>query len=357
VVVAALACIALAAFLAGACSAVRASRLLQDALDPPADLAERIEMREVAVPTRAGDVPVLVFRPRGATGPLPGVVLVHGAVDAGARESRLQAFARSFAARGAVVATPHLSSLAAFRLDADDPRRVADVGLWLTRNGSGAGTVALAGVSVGASYAILAADDAVLRDRVVAVLSFGAYADLDALLFRWMTNPAPAPGLFDPLTTGRRLVLLGNVDRFVPPTDREAVSARIAALLAGRTMPAEPVSAEAQAVVDVAVSTAPLDPAGAREFLAHLATETQALSPVHASAPSAAVHLLHGADDPIVPSEDLDTLAAALAARGVRVSVHRTEVFAHVDAEHAPGLLEAWPLLRFVGSFLDDAGL
>lgn len=344
----------------GACSALRAGRLLDDALQPPPEPAAGLVRADIVLPTRAGRVTVRTVRPATDDGPWPAIVLVHGAVDAGARERRFAAFADAFAARGMAVAAPDLRSLATFRMDRDDPVRVADVARWLAHDSGWAedGDVALAGVSVGGSFALVAAGDGALRADVSAVLAFGAYADLDALLLRWLTGPTQEHGeLFDPLREGRRLVLLGNVDHLVEPAERDEVASRIRAILDGQPVAADGLSPAAAEVVAVAAGSDPLAPERARALLDRLGETLGRLSPARGAPPAAPVYLLHGSRDPVVPVEDIASLATALRARGVPVDTHVTDLFDHVDAETRPGLLEAWPLLRFLGAFLDDAGL
>jgi dienelactone hydrolase len=343
-----------------ACSALRAGRLLSDALQPPTDLGTRVTVEDVDVDTRAGGVTVVLARPADADGPLPAVVLVHGAVDAGARERRFMAFVRAFAARGMVVAAPDLRALASFHMDVQDPVRIADVATWLAQESGYAedGHVAIAGVSVGGSMGLLAADDDAVRDDVSAVMAFGGYADLEALLQHWMTQDTEDHGeLFDPLTEGRRMVLLGNVDHLVEPAHRDEVRRHLRALLDGTVVGGHPLPPDASEVVAVARSKDPLEPERARALLGRMRPVLTALSPSRAARPIAPVYLLHGASDPVVPVSDLDALATALEGRGVDVTAHVTELFDHVNAESSPGFFESWPLLRFIGAFLDDAGL
>ncbi len=348
--------------LSGACSALRAGVLLRDAMEPPADLTERVQSSEVRVRTRSGDTDVLLFRPRTGDEALPALVLCHGAVETGARDSRLLDFARAFAARGMVVAVPHLPSLAKFRIDPADTTRIADVTRWLASESGEAedGRAALAGVSVGGSYAIIAADDAQVRDDVSAVLAFGGYADMERLLFKWMTSDGDAPSeLFDPLTEGRRLVLLGNVEHLVAPEYVDRVRRHLKLILQGNRALDIPLPPEASEVVAAAANESPLPPEIAERLLSRMRDELAAVSPEREATPLAPVHLLHATADPVVPTADLTALASALRGRGVTVDTHVTDLFGHVAApdQETPGFFEAWPLLRFVGGFLDDAGL
>jgi len=344
------------------CGALRAGRVLADALTPPPDLHHAVEETDVEVRRDEDVLGMTVYRPTDAEGPLPAVLVVHGAVERGARDSRMVALARSLAAHGATVAAPDLPALGVLRIDDEDRRRLADAALWLADRDDLAedGRVAVLGISVGGSYGLLAAADPRLRDRVSAVLAFGAYDDLRALLLRWMTEPSPQPELFDPFTEGRRRVLLGNVARLVDPTDRAAVERELRALLRGGvSRDLLPDAAEsARRVVSVARSTTAVDPDTAARLLAPLADELRALSPIPWTGPlPAPVYLLHGDADPVVPVASGRALAAALEAAEGSVSFFATGAFGHVTAGESPSLFELWPLLSFLGDFLEDAGL
>lgn len=360
---AALAVVALAAAaVVPGCSALRAGAVLRDALGPPEALAEDVVERDERAPHGAGSLRVRLAVPADDEGPWPAILLVHGAAAGGPDDPRMVAFARSLAAHGFAVGSLDLDGLAEFRIDAEDPARVAAAASWLAGRADVArgGRIALGGISVGGAYALLAAEDPALEGRLTAVLAFGAYADLEALLLGWMTTSVPAsPGMLDPHAEGRRLVLLGNLGRLVPEAERDAVAAGIRAAIRGA--PPERRSAlseESVRVLDAAESTGPLEPARARALLAPFAEDLAALSPARSgSGPRAPVFLLHAEGDPVVPSADAGILGAALDRRGAEVEVHVTDLFGHVDARggEAPSIFVAWPLLRFVGRFLDAA--
>jgi alpha-beta hydrolase superfamily lysophospholipase len=354
------------------CSTYRAGRVLSDTLAGADAVADELVETLHQVPTRAGPLAVTVYRPRDAGAPLPAFLLVHGATIEGAADARFVALARAVAARGASVATPDLPALASLRLDAGEPARLADVALWLGERTELAadGRLALMGISVGGSYALLAAADARLAPRVRAVFVFGAYADLEALLLEWLTAPVATAELLDPSTEGRRRVLLGNLDALVEPAHRAAVAGAIDELLRGRTPPAPAgLGPRAARVLAAARSEQPLSPAAAEEILQPLVPALAALSPAAVGAiadagavgavgvPAAPVFLLHAEADPVVPLAHGLALHELLVARGAEVRLHVTGIFAHVDPGHRPSFFEAFPLLRFFGAFLDAAGL
>jgi len=304
----------------GGCGLTEAAHLLRDATSPAADLREGVTE---SIDRKAGER-VRMYQPDGAAQDAPVVVLVAGAVEDGIDDPRFVALARALARRGLVVATPDLLSLRLLRIDAEDPARIARVAASFTE----AERVSLAGVSVGGSYCLIAAGRAEVRDRIACVLSFGAYAHLELLLRGWLTAPPPdAKGVMDPLGEGRRAVLQGNRDR-IPPALYDTVVA----------------------------SNAPLSKEQAHEALAGMADDLQALTPLANPLPRARVFLLHGKDDPIVPSSEAVSLERWYTKKSVRHRLLVTDLFAHVDRDGGdPGVWESMPLLRFVSAFLSAA--
>ncbi len=347
------------------CAAIRTAGILEDALRPASALRDEVEESEARVPFGDADLRLRISRARGSTGPLPAVLVVHGAAEGGADDPRMEALWRSLAAHGATAAALDLPTLRRFELDPRDPDRVAAAAAWLAGRADLAedGRTALLGVSVGGSYAILAAADPSIRDRVSAVFAFGAYADLGGLLEIWLVGPGRAvPGLFDPVREGRRLVFLGNLDRLVPPADHAAAASVLRALLDGTPPPAPegPLADRTRALLDAAISEEPIPQEAARALLEPLAADIEALSPSRArTAPAAPVWLLHAEGDPVVPASDGETLRAALRARGADAVLHVTDLFGHVDPAggEPPSFLDALPLVWFLSGFVGEAGL
>lgn len=291
-------------FLSG-CGLTDAARLLEDAVKPASELAGLVAEREATVDG------IRVRR----YGSGPSILLCHGAVADGIDDPRLVAFARALALRGFEVATPHLESLCRFRVDAGDPARIA--------RAAGDGPVALVGISIGGSYCLIAAARPELRNRVTTILSFGGYADLEALLGHWLTDPGEGPPeLLDPLREGRQRVLAGNRDRLDPASTEAAMR-----------------------------SDRPLTREDAAKLLRPILPDLRALSPITTAARQPNVFLLHAENDPVVPASDARVLHAHYA--GSRLLV--TDLFSHVEAEKKPGFFEAYPLLRFLAEFLRSA--
>jgi pimeloyl-ACP methyl ester carboxylesterase len=291
------------------------------------------------------------------------VLVVHGAHEDGRDHPALVALARAYALRGATVGVLDLPTLRRYEIDVRDPGRVRDAALWLATRGdlSADGRVALFGISVGGSYALLAAADLAASDRVSCVFAFGAYPELTGLLRRALTRPPPAdPALYGQWRRARLHVLLGNARAVVPDDERVAVERSLQAVLDGTTVCDPPGLSElSRLVLSTARAMGEVPDADARRLLAPLARTNSALSPALRDAvPGAPVYLLQGVDDPIVPAADAERLREALARRGADVRLFATDLDSHVDPDaESPSLLRAWSLLRFVGDALSDAGL
>ena len=79
-----------------------------------------------------------------------------------------------------------------------------------------------------------------------------------------------------------------------------------------------------------------------------------ALSPSRSTPPSAAVYLLHGADDNVIPAVESVLLAGELRQRGVRVEHLVTPLITHAEVDRPPTFGEVWTLVRFWGKLLDE---
>ena len=304
--------------LASGCGYNRAARLLEDAVRPATELTEGVEEEEA----RIAGIRVRLYRQADAAAKPPAILLCPGAVVDGIDDARFVALARALTRQGFEVATPDLPSLRVFRIDGEDPARIADI----ARQFAGSRRVTLAGISIGGSYCLVAAARPDMTDKVACVFSFGGYADLAGLLELWMTAPKPdVPGLLNPLREGRQLLLKGNRERLDPDAYAAAMQ-----------------------------STEPASAAEARRLLAPLQTELKRLTPAASGrVPRCPVFLLHGLEDPIVPATDAAALSSNLRARGARVRVLVTDLFSHVDSDGGrPSPLRALPMLRFIAAFL-----
>jgi pimeloyl-ACP methyl ester carboxylesterase len=117
-------------------------------------------------------------RPRGE-GPWPAAVFVNGATQRGRHHPKVQGLARGLARAGYLVLVPDLPGLRAGEITPRTAEAAAAVARETAdRPDVGEGKVALYGVSVGATLALLAAEAEALAARVSVVAGLAPYTDL-----------------------------------------------------------------------------------------------------------------------------------------------------------------------------------
>lgn len=330
-----------------------------------ADLVNRQPFTEgsLTVPTRHGPMRTRVYRPDVPTGRT--VLAMPGINPAGVDEPRLVTFGRALARAGVPAVTIELPDLTGYRISARDVDRIEDAARWLAQRDdlTGGRPFGLAGVSFAGGLTVAAAGRASLKGRLAFVVTFGGYGDLSRVVRFLCLGELPDGTRARPHDYGAVVILLNVLDRLVPAgqveplreavltfmdaswldlTDDQAARrtfARARALQAGLPEPS--------ATIMRWVNDRDVDAAGPRLLPHALAIAADPiLSPERSPAPDAPVFLLHGADDPVIPTQESERLSAWLAAR-TRVRLLVTPLLTHVDTQQQPGLGDAWRLVRF----------
>ena len=158
----------------------RALVVLTTTLDPPVlawtvrVLTGEPEVEDIVL----ADVPTTFVRPDGS-GPWPAVVFVNGATRRGRYHPHVQRLARGLARAGYVAAVPDLPGLRRGEITVRTAARTIAVARAVSaRSDVREGRVALFGVSVGASLALLAAEDRSLATRISVVAGIAPYTSL-----------------------------------------------------------------------------------------------------------------------------------------------------------------------------------
>lgn len=345
--------------------AVRAARVLGEIAaheeDPGAEpvLAESVEFETPAGPT-AGTL----FRLADPLEPRPGLVLCHGAAEDGFRDRRLVRLARALARAGFVVLAPDLVELSRLEVEPRSIGRIEGAVLHLMSRIDlvGDNPVSLAGISFAGSFCILAASRPPLDGAVGAVLAFGAYHDLEALVRYWLVAPAPdIEGVYPVASYGRWIVVRNNLDALAPPGDRAPIRAALTDLLHGKGAPPAPadLSAEGAALYAAVKSPGPLPDGVATDVLA-AARPLLAAIDVRGRIASlrAPLFVLHAAGDELVPDSHSEAIAAEAEGR-VPVRLLVSDAFRHVTVSsgESRGLFDALPEILFVAAFFREAGI
>lgn len=330
---------------------------------------EAVTSRAVDIPTRQRTVRAHVYLPDGTV--RRPVIVVSGVHPDGIDDPRLVHFARSLAAVGFAAVTPEVPGLFDFEIGPDATDLIEDATIWAASHDFGAAEpgVGLAGISFSGGLAIVTAGRPAVRDRVAFVLSIGGHGDLpralDTLAGGILTDAAEAEtdafGLaivlasvaprvvaeeqVAPLREWARTFLTAGHLAFDDPR-RGELFAEGERLEGGLPEPARWLARRARAADSAALRPHLL------EHVRELAGDP-ALSPERAPPPGAAVYLLHGADDPVIPPAESERLAGHLRAH-TQVHVLITPLLTHADIEDALTARNALDVVRFLGALLRE---
>ncbi len=305
-------------------------------------------VESVRYPRRGGQAQGDLYRP-ATGGPFPGIVVCLGVVPFGIDHPQVPVLGRALARAGFAALlywSPHMRE---FRLDPEDIGNLALAYRWLLeRPDVDASRSGLLGTCVGGSFAIMAAADPAIRDRIAFIGTYAPFGSMAtfaqdiASATRWVAGKR-APWQVDQIT---RRVFVYSLTADLEPGE------------AGRLRSAFTVSAEAQELPDlseegrrVQAVLAAKDESAAQAALQELPTEMQRrldrLSPVNylhdVHAP--VVVILHDEGDQVIPISESRQIETAIAGRtGLQYTVMH---FSHLDP--AKGRL---PLRRLLHEFI-----
>jgi dienelactone hydrolase len=300
------------------------------------------------------------------------ILLVPGVHASGIEEPRLVGFARDLASVGHPVLTVQLDDLTRYAITPRTTDMIEDAGRWLLQQRDLAtdGRIGLMGISFAGGLSIVAAGRPSIRDRVTFVMSFGGHGDLPRTLRYLCTGIEPDGTKRPPHDYGVAVILLGVADRVVAAEQVAALRQAVLTFLeASRLDMVDKARSQAEFERARALETAMPEPArtimgyvNRRDverlgplLLPHVgALGDPALSPSRSASPFAAVYLLHGADDNVIPASESVLLARELAERGVAVRQLATPLITHAEVDRAATASELWDLVRFWGRLLSD---
>ena len=307
-------------------------------------------VEKVRYPTRFGEVEGDVYRPSDG-GPYPGIVVCLGVVPFGVDHPQVPVLGKALARAGFAALLYWSPAMREFRLDADDIENISLAYNWLiaqpyvdsARSG-------LLGTCVGGSFALMAAAQPPIRDRIAFLSAYAPYSSLwtfahDVAGGTRSSGDGREPWQVDPLT---RKVFVHCMTAFLEPTEAEWLRSAFPA--ESGDLVDHDLSVDGQAVY--ALLTAQ-DEDQAEAALHHLPPILQenltTLSPmnylkdIHAPV----IVLLHDRGDQVIPVSESRRLRSAL---NGHPRVHYTEMqFQHLDPVKAK--LPLVRLVRELGKF------
>ncbi len=353
------------AALAGLCAcspprAIEAARVLVDLSRPGTGEEPGIAPTAIAFPPGSGVTVADLYWPADAEAAL---VLVPGVVPEGKDHPLLVDLAQTLARARFAVLVPDIASLRGQKVSPADAGSIAAAIAWLASclpQGDGA-PVGVMAISYAVGPAVLAALQPGIAEDVRFLVAIGGYYDLEAVVTFFTTGfyhsgPDQPWRQGTPNAYGKWVFVAANAERLDDPADRAALAAMAARKL--RDLDAEVADLEAGLGPQGQAVTALLDnrdpervpgliqklPEAVRSDLAALDLAAQDLSRLKAR-----LLLVHGRDDPIIPSTESEALAAA----APDAALYLVDSLTHVELGPA-GLIDGFKLWRAIYWLLSE---
>lgn len=317
----------------------------------PRPMVERLRY-----PTRRGLVAGDLYRPSGG-GRHPGIVVCLGVVPFGVDHPQIPRLGAALARSGFAALLYWSPAMRDFRLEPEDIADIASAfDCLLEQPGIEPAGSGLLGTCVGAAFALMAAADPRIRDRVAFVAAFAPYASMWTLARDIASGGRCRGGIrerwpVDPLT---RKVFVHSISALLKPEEAAVVISAAGepdAPLSAIAAASATLSADARVVCrlltgpDVSEAEAAL-----RALPAPMQALVSAISPLtylpDVRAPLVVVG--HDQDDVVIPVGESRRLRAALAGRR---GAHYTEFALFQHADPTKRRLPPWQLLWQLGKF------
>lgn len=328
----------------------------------PVSVAQ-VTPRDIAVPTRHGDVRARLYVPEGRS--TKTVIVVPGVHTGGVDEPRLARLASRLAGSGMTVLSLPLPDLREFRIVGRSTDQIEDAVLWTTADATLAprGTVSLVGVSFGGGLTMVAAGRPAVADRIEQVVSFGGHGDLPRVIRYLCTGLLPDGTVQPAHDYGVVILLLAALPHLVPPEQVAPLDGAIRAFLHASIVDDVDSDAAAPLFAKARELSAPLpEPAAAimRDVnardstrlgplllpLAEVVGGDPALSAERSPAPHAPVFLMHGSADTVIPQTETVSLAAHLRrTTSLEVTYLLTPAVSHANPNAQVEFGDVWELL------------
>lgn len=319
----------------------------------------KVTTRDIDFALEGRRVEAIEYRPADMAQPPP-VLLIHGAHYRGMRETRLGEFATALASAGLLVITPHLGELTQHHVSPATLTTITQLAHATARRARYEST-SVVGISFSGSLALLAAAREAEPRAIGAVTAVGSYASLDRLGHWYAGDRAVGPDgdvlKLKPHPYGARVLFQAHADT-VFGAHADAVRRVLHEYLRDRSKQAR-VLAEAlpepprnDVLTLVGPSDHPLS-AKLKSLLRVHRAELSAVSPEgQLRGLRVPVLLVHGADDPIIPSTETAWLAQDVP-RGVLRASLITSAIRHAELREEPSLSELWALVQWAAALLE----
>ena len=247
----------------------------------------------------------------------PAMMIVHGVNPTGKNSLDLVRISEALAQSGYSVYVPDFPEMKRLHLLAEEAKNITTVFKSIGRSAG------IACFSYGCGPALVAAADPEIRDRVRFAITFGGYFDIREALEHVITGPAQSIGYI------KWAYLAANSDLASNESDQRGLQ-KIAAT---QNVAAEKLSPDGQTLLRIFLASTP------EEFRERLHAGPEALGRrLDGLSPSrymkglrAPLIVIHGINDPVIPSQQSVELAEAARTNGLACDLTLLHMYGHVQ--------------------------
>lgn len=316
------------------------------------------EEREVS--TKSGALRARLYRPLGAK-MSPGIVLAIGVHHLGIDEPRAISLARAFAAAGITVLSVEFPEFVDYRFEPATIESISVSAQYLAKQ-TGRAASGVVGISIAGGLALLAAADPASQRPIGFVVALGAHCDLNRVVryFAGESVRDPSGHVYPvrPHPYGARVMLFGYLDKLFSPEDlpvaREALRLYLHDGHREARLHTKLLSESGREKMLRILDEGNVKEVGADLLSAAKVNESilSRVSPCgqlgHLRVP---VYLIHGADDPVVPSTETLWLAHEVPQAQLKWALV-SPVLRHAEIGPKFALSEYWKLVSFFAAVL-----
>jgi hypothetical protein len=311
-------------------------------------------VERVRYPGLEGMVEAELYRPAGK-GPHPGMVVCLGVVPFGVDHPQVPRLGMALARAGFATLLFWSSAMRDLRLEPEDSQRIAMAYRWLIEQPFiNPGRSGLLGTCVGGSFALLAAAEPSIRDRVGFVVAWAPYSSLRTLAHDVATATAGFGGVTRPWVVDQltRRVFVRSLTGVLAADEAERL--RSACAERDGRIERTGLSVDGRAVAPLLMTlTADEADCALSQLPVAMQARLDAMSPMTrvGGIEAPLLVLAHDRDDAVIPIGESQRLVAALAGRsGVRYT--EFTMFKHLDPTKVklPPVALARELVKFVVS-------
>jgi dienelactone hydrolase len=283
------------------------------------------------------------------------LLVVHGVHHGGYDEERMVRFVKELCRLGYLIVTPEIKDLKDYEISLRSVDEIHAAAKWILTKSKLVGPdekIRIFGFSFAGGLSISAAARSDIQDRIAAVFSFGGHADLGRTLKYLCSGQLPDGGTLEPHVYGQAVIARQLASQLVPKDQVASLRKILFTYLTDdiKTVKAElpGLGAESRRIVELCLKRNAKELGNLLQSVVTSNPFDDSLSPIRGPVPKAALFLLHGSVDNVIPPSETRALAEWASGK-TKTHALVTPLINHVELEgpSEQSNWAYWEIIRF----------